>query len=52
MAEQRYRAKTDVVVAGKPVKAGETFAAPSESVADAVARGLVELAPRDGRRKP
>jgi Phage capsid family len=51
MAEQRWKATTAIVVAGKPVKAGETFTAPAEDVADAVARRLVVPAPANGRRR-
>jgi hypothetical protein len=52
----KWKATTAIVVAGEPVKAGATFTAPAEAVADAVARKLVEPArekksPANGRRK-
>lgn len=45
MADPRWKATINIVVAGKAVKAGATFTAPAEQVADAVARGLVVPAP-------
>ena len=51
MADPRWKATTNVVNAGKPVKAGETFTAPADTVADAVARGWVQPAP-EGKTKP
>ena len=42
MAEPRWKANGNVVVAGKAIEAGETFTASAEQVADALVRGLVE----------
>jgi hypothetical protein len=44
-ADPRWKASTDVVVAGTAVKAGEVFTASEDKVADAVARGMVEPVP-------
>jgi hypothetical protein len=49
--EKRYKALVAIVVAGESVKAGATFTAPAEAVADAVAQGLVVAAPANGRRR-
>lgn len=43
--EQRYKALVAVAVGGESVKAGATFTATAEQVAEAVAAGLVESAP-------
>lgn len=48
-ARLSWKALTDVVVGGRPVKAGESFPARVEAVQDAVGRGLVEAA--KGRRR-
>lgn len=45
MAAPRFKAITDLVIAGQAVKAGETSTATQEQVDDALARGLVEPAP-------
>jgi hypothetical protein len=50
MADPRWKATTNVVVAGTPIEAGATFTAAAEKVADAVARGWVEPAPEKARR--
>jgi hypothetical protein len=51
MGEQRWKAAVNIVVTGKAVEAGDTFTAPAEAVADAVARGLGTPAPANGRRR-
>jgi len=42
MAEARWKALADVVVAGKAVKANTTFTAPAAAVQAAVLRGWVQ----------
>ena len=44
MADPRWKATTNIVVGEKAVKAGDTFTAPAEQMADAVARGFVVVA--------
>jgi hypothetical protein len=46
----RYKAVRNLVVGGKPVKAGETFQTPAELV-EPLARGMVVKVASDGRRK-
>lgn len=43
----KWKATADIVVAGKPVKAGTTFQVPAVVVKDAAARGLVQPAPAE-----
>lgn len=47
MTETRWKAATNVVVAGEPIKAGATFTAAAEAVAEAIKRGLVVPAPAE-----
>jgi hypothetical protein len=52
MSDPRWKATTNVVVAGTPIAAGTTFTASAEKVADAVKRGWVQPAPAsEGKKK-
>ena len=52
MAEQTYKALSDVVTEGKAIKAGQTFTASDETVAQALAFGLVEPVKDEPKAKP
>jgi hypothetical protein len=50
VSEQRWKARSAIVVAGRSIPAGATFSATREQVRHALAFGLVTTAPTNTRK--